>query len=97
MAKLLRSDVLKLAQLCSLELSDEETSEFMGELNQILDFVEQLKNVDTEGLSPTNQVTGLINVMREDVPIDYGYQPKELLSNVPVVKDDHIQVKRMVG
>lgn len=96
MAKLSREDVLKLAQLSRLELSEEEIEEFQSELSQILDYVEQLKNSDTEGLSPTNQVTGLINVSREDKILDYGYEPRILLKNVPKVKDDHIEVKRMV-
>lgn len=97
MAKLSREDVLKLASLARLELTEEQISVYREELSQILEYVEQLHQVDTEGLKPTNQVTGLVNVMREDKVRDYGYAPKVLLANVPNVKDDQIQVKRMVG
>ncbi len=97
MAKLTRDDVLKLAQLARLQLSDEEIEEFIGELSAILQYVEQLQSVDTTGLAATNQVTGLTNVFREDELQDYGYQPDALLKNVPAVQDRQIKVKRMIG
>ncbi|HEY1835503.1 MAG TPA: Asp-tRNA(Asn)/Glu-tRNA(Gln) amidotransferase subunit GatC [Candidatus Saccharimonadales bacterium] len=97
MADLSRDDVLKLARLARLDLTDEEIERFAKELTEILHYVEQLQAVDVNGLEPTNQVTGLTNVMRKDEVVDYGYAPKELLKNVPEVLDDHIKVKRMIG
>jgi aspartyl-tRNA(Asn)/glutamyl-tRNA(Gln) amidotransferase subunit C len=97
MAKLTRDDVLKLARLARLELSEAEIEEFRGELSEILQYVEQLQSVDVEGLQPTNQVTGLTNVMREDEIKDYGYPTAELLKNVPQTQDEQIKVKRMLG
>jgi len=97
MADLTRDDVLKLARLARLDLSDEEIEQFSKELTAILHYVEQLQAVDITGLEPTNQVTGLTNVTRKDEVINYGYAPKELLKNVPAVLDDHIKVKRMIG
>jgi aspartyl-tRNA(Asn)/glutamyl-tRNA(Gln) amidotransferase subunit C len=86
-----------LARLARLELTDDEIEEYGRELSAILQYVEQLQSVDINGLEPTNQVTGLTNVTREDVVKDYGYNPKELLKNVPEVRDDQIKVKRMIG
>jgi aspartyl-tRNA(Asn)/glutamyl-tRNA(Gln) amidotransferase subunit C len=97
MAKLNRDDILKLAHLARLELTEEEVEEFAGELSAILEYVEQLQGVDITGLAPTNQVTGLTNVTRKDEIVDYGYAPKDLLKNVPTVKDDLIKVKRIIG
>ena len=97
MAKLTREDVLKLASLARISLSDEEVEEFSEELSAILQYVEQLSNVDVVGLKPTNQVTGLTNVMREDEVKDYGYKPLDLLKNVPAVENNQIKVKRMIG
>lgn len=97
MAKLTREDVLKLARLARLDLTEEEIEEFQGELSEILQYVEQLQSVDIDGLKPTNQVTGLTNVTRPDKIKGYGYEPKELLKNVPDVKDNQIKVKRMIG
>lgn len=97
MSKLTREEVLKLAQLARLSLTDEEVEEFRKELSEILQYVEQLQAVDIDGLKPTNQVTGLTNVMRDDKVKDYGYKPKDLLKNVPHVQDDMIKVKRMIA
>src|SRR3954454_17521691 len=96
MAKLTRDDVLKLAQLARLELTDEEVEEYTRELSEILQYVEQLGDVDVSGLKQTNQVTGLINVTRDDEIKDYGYQPLDLLKNVPAVEDNQIKAKRMI-
>jgi aspartyl-tRNA(Asn)/glutamyl-tRNA(Gln) amidotransferase subunit C len=97
MGKLSRDDVLKLAKLARLELTEDEITEFSEELSDILTFVEKLQAVDTEGLLPTNQVSELTNVTRTDETIDYGYKVEDLLKNVPTVKDNQIQVKRMIG
>lgn len=97
MAKLTRDDVLKLARLSRISLTDEEVDKFADELSAILGYVEQLSSVDVEGLEPTNQVTGLTNVTRPDNIKDYGYAPKDLLKNVPAVQDDMIKVRRMIS
>ena len=97
MAKLSREDVLKLAQLARLDLTDEELDEYSTQLTAILDYVEILGQADVKGLKPTQQITGLKNVTRKDEIIDYSYKVKDLLNNVPEVKDDQIKVRRMIG
>lgn len=97
MAKLTREDVLKLARLARLHLSDEEIEQFQGEISAILQYIEQLQTVDVGDLEPTNQVTGLTNVMRPDVEKSYGATPEELLKNAPATQDGHIKVKRMLS
>jgi aspartyl-tRNA(Asn)/glutamyl-tRNA(Gln) amidotransferase subunit C len=97
MSKLSRDDVLKLARLARLDLDEAEIEEYSRELSEILQYVEQLGSVDTQGLKPTNQITGLKNVTREDKVRDYGYAAEKLLENVPVVQNNEIKVKRMVG
>lgn len=97
MTELTREDVLKLAQLARLDLSDEEAEAFRKEMSAILDYVAQLNDADVAGLGPTSQVTGLKNVMREDEVKDYGVSPAELLRIAPKSQDGHIKVKRMIG
>ena len=97
MAKLTRDDVLKLAQLARLELSDAEIEEYATELSEILQYVEHLQSVDIEGLEPTNQITGLTNVTRGDEIKDYGYEPADLLNNLPSAEDNQIKTKMMIG
>lgn len=86
-----------MAQLARLALTDEEVDEFGRELSEILQYVEQLQSVDISGLEPTHQVTGLVNVMRDDEEKNYGYAVDDLLKNVPVAQDRQIKVKRMIG
>ncbi len=97
MAKLSREDVLKLARLARLHLSDEEVEQFGDEIGAILQYVEQLNEIDLSGLEPTNQVTGLTNVMRTDEIVEYGVSPEDLLKNAPATEAGHIKVKRMLG
>jgi aspartyl-tRNA(Asn)/glutamyl-tRNA(Gln) amidotransferase subunit C len=96
MAQLTHDDVLKLARLARISLTDEEVDKYTTELTAILEYVEQLSAVDVTGLEPTNQVTGLTNVMRKDEVIDYGYKPAKLLENVPAVQNNQLKVKRMI-
>jgi len=97
MSKLKKEDVLNLAELVRLKLTDEEVNEFTEELSAILEYVEQLEDVDVSGLKPTNQVTGLTNVTRKDEIKDYGYSLEDLQKNLPASKDNLIKVKRMLN
>ncbi|MDQ3065406.1 MAG: Asp-tRNA(Asn)/Glu-tRNA(Gln) amidotransferase subunit GatC [bacterium] len=94
--KLTRDDVLKLAKLSRLRLSNAEIESFQSEISEILGYVEMLNDVDTDGLKPTYQVTGLNNVTRADDVKDYGTDQLALLKNVPKLEKDYIKVKRMI-
>lgn len=96
MTKLSTEDIMKLASLARLKLSENEAKRYQTEFNSILDYVKQLSDVDTEGLKPTYQVNNLVNVMRPDKELDYGTNQKSLLKNVPKVQDNFIQVERMI-
>jgi aspartyl-tRNA(Asn)/glutamyl-tRNA(Gln) amidotransferase subunit C len=96
MSKLSRDDILKLARLSRLKLTEDEVESFKEELSKILDYVETLSNVDTKDLSPTYQVTGLKNAMRPDEVKDYRVTPKELLKNAPLVENGQFKVKRVL-
>lgn len=97
--KLSKEDILKLAKLSKLQLTEEEVEKFKVELSSILDYVQQLNSVDVSGLKPTYQVTGLTsqdkNATREDeVTVQVSHD--ELMKNVPDSDGRHIKVKRMV-
>lgn len=96
MTKLTREKVLDIARLSRLHLTDDEIEKFRIEIETILNYVEQLQSVDLDNLSPTNQVTGLSNVMRHDEIKDYGVTPDELLKNLPNTEDGQIKVRRML-
>lgn len=97
MADLTREDVLKLARLARLKLSEDEIAQYQKELAEILQYVEMLGDIDVTGLEPTSQVTGLTNVTRKDETVNYGYAALDLLKNVPGVDKNQIKVKRMIG
>ncbi len=96
MAKLTRDDILKLARLSRLHVTEDEITRFSDEISAILQYVEQLQSVDLNGLEPTSQVTGLVNVERPDEVKDYGVTSAELLKNAPATENGHIKVKRML-
>ena len=96
MAKLTRDDILKLAKLSRLQLSEDEIKQFTEEIGSILHYVEQLQSVDLSGYEPTSQVTGLVNVMRHDEVKDYGPSPADLLKNAPATEKGLIKVKRVI-
>jgi aspartyl-tRNA(Asn)/glutamyl-tRNA(Gln) amidotransferase subunit C len=97
MTKLTREDILKLARLSRLKLSDSEIETFQNEISEILNYVEILKNVDIGDHKPTSQVTGLVNVTRPDEIKEYAASPDDLLKNVPAKEKRYIKVKRMIG
>lgn len=62
----MKIDVGKVASLANLPLSPEEEEKYSEQLSKILEYVEQLNKVDTEGVEPTFNVTGISNVLRKD-------------------------------
>ena len=96
MSKLSAEDVLKLASLSKLKLTDDEVENLRTELSEILNYVAVLDKVDTDGLEPTYEVSGLKNVYRKDEVKDYGYDVKDLLKNAPAVQDNQFKVKRVL-
>lgn len=95
MSKLSRDDVLKLASLSRLKLTSREVESLQSELTEILDYVKILDKVDTSGLEPTYQVSGLVNQNREDELVDYQASPEDLLK-ISKTKDNQYQVKRVL-
>ena len=88
-------DTEHIAKLSRLELSQTEKKRFSRELSSIFDYIEQLKEVDTNQTEPTAQVTGLVNIARED-HVDQEESKKtreQILSNVPERDGDFIKVK----
>ncbi len=94
--KLTTDDVAKLAQLAKLQLTDEELKSYLVDLQAIFGYVDMLADVNTDGLEPTSQVTGLTNVMRPDVVVANGPAPNVLLAGVPEREKDYIKVRRMI-
>ncbi|HIA91830.1 TPA: Asp-tRNA(Asn)/Glu-tRNA(Gln) amidotransferase subunit GatC [Candidatus Saccharibacteria bacterium] len=97
MSQISNDDVRYVAALSKLDLTDEEVETYKTELSTILGYVDKLQEIDTDGVEPTAQVTGLVNVFRPDeVALEQTAQ-SELLKNVPAKDaDGHIQVRRVL-
>lgn len=97
MSKLSRDDILKLARLSRLQLTDQEIEQYQEELSRILQYVKMLQDQPLDDVEPTYQVTGLQDVTRPDEIIDYQADPAALLKGAPSLEDNQFKVKRVVG
>jgi aspartyl-tRNA(Asn)/glutamyl-tRNA(Gln) amidotransferase subunit C len=96
MTQVSRDDVLHLAQLSSLQLSEDEVDSLAADMTNILGYVEQLNELDTTDVEPSYQVTSLENVWREDQVIDGGISRADLLALAPDSKDNQIKVPKVL-
>jgi aspartyl-tRNA(Asn)/glutamyl-tRNA(Gln) amidotransferase subunit C len=96
MTQISRETVQHLAQLSSLQLSDDEIGNLQADISNILGYVEQLGELDTTGVAPTYQVTGLDNVWRDDLTMPDGTDREELLQLAPDVADNQIKVPKVL-
>jgi len=88
--------VQHLAQLSSLALGDDEIQAMQTDLGNILDYVNQLSELDTTGVEPPYQVTELDDVWRADIVDDYGINRDDLLALAPENKDGQIKVPKVL-
>jgi aspartyl-tRNA(Asn)/glutamyl-tRNA(Gln) amidotransferase subunit C len=77
-----REQVLHVARLASLKLSDEEVDRMAGELSGIIEHVEHISELDLEGVEPTSHVIALENVLRPDEPRP-SWSRDEVLQSAP--------------
>jgi aspartyl-tRNA(Asn)/glutamyl-tRNA(Gln) amidotransferase subunit C len=91
MAEISREDVLHVADLARLHLSDEEVDRMQSQLSNIFEAIETLRDVDTSHVGPTASVIQLENVMREDVAKP-GLSRDAALANAPLRDDPFLRV-----
>lgn len=84
-------EVKKIAQLARIKLTPAEAKRHATTISTVLEFVAQLNEVDTDGVEPTAQVTGLEDIAREDISRDCLYK-KELLAQMPQVENNLLKV-----
>ena len=74
--------VRRIARLARIRLEDDEVAHLQGEMNAILGWIEQLNEVDVEGVAPLTGGAQIALRLREDAVTDGGY-PERVLSNAP--------------
>ena len=87
--------VKRVAHLARIAVSEEEASRMTGELNSILGFVEQLDEVNVEGVEPMTSVIPMEMKKREDVVTD-GAKASDIVANAPATEDNFFQVPKVV-
>jgi aspartyl-tRNA(Asn)/glutamyl-tRNA(Gln) amidotransferase subunit C len=91
MASISRDDVLHVADLARLHLTDDEIDRMQAQLSNILEAIETLRDVDTSHVGPTASVIQLENVMRED-EVRPGLSREAALANAPLRDDPFLRV-----
>ena len=81
--------------LAKLELSDEEKEEAKRDMGRMLDYIDKLNELDTEGVEPLSHVFPVNNVFREDAVVN-GDDRENILANAPEQKDGAFKVPRTV-
>ncbi len=89
-------DVRHLAQLSNLQLSDDELASLETDLGNILAYIEQLGALDTSGVEPTYQVTGLENVWRDDTVQTGDVSREKLLALAPDQAEHSVKVPKVL-
>jgi aspartyl-tRNA(Asn)/glutamyl-tRNA(Gln) amidotransferase subunit C len=96
MTDISRDDVLHLAQLSNLQLADDEIDALQQNIGDILGYVAQLGELNTTGVEPTYQVTGLENVGREDVVVTSDVTRDQLLALAPEQHNGQVKVPKVL-
>jgi aspartyl-tRNA(Asn)/glutamyl-tRNA(Gln) amidotransferase subunit C len=91
----MKMDIEKVARLARLELSEEEKETFANQLEQILTHMEQLNQLDTNGVEPTSHAIPVYNVFRED-EVKASFSQEEVLAIAPDQEDGHLKVPRII-
>ena len=94
--KLSEKEVKHVAKLAKLDLTPQEVKKFQEQLSEVLSYMEILKEVKTEKIEPTSQVTSLENVFRED-KTKTSLSQKEVLSGVRQSYQGFFKIKRILN
>ena len=87
--------VAHIAALSRLSLTEQELETFRDQLSSIIEYVEQLRTLDTTGVEPTSHILPLSNVMREDV-VKSSLPREEALRNAPDGTEDFYRVPKII-
>lgn len=94
MAGISKEDVLHVAHLARLTLSEDEAERMTKDLGNIIQFAEQLNELDTDNIPETTHVLDMKNVLREDVSHDWLTR-EEALKNAPEQQSGQVKVPKV--
>lgn len=88
-------DVEHISWLASIKIADQEKEEFVAQLGSVLEYFQQLDEVETKDVEPTYRVVDLANIFRDDIP-DESLDQEEALSNAPRKEEGYFKSPRIV-
>lgn len=98
MSSLTRNEVIHIAKLAKLTLTEAEIAKFQKQLLEILNYIDELNEVETKGISPTSQTTQISNVAREDkVNTSDAFTAQEALSGSDKVYNNYFTVPVVIN
>ena len=96
MSKITADDVRKVAKLARLDLPEDTIATYTGQLERILDYVDQLQAVNTEGVLPTTRAVEVVNATREDIVVATDVR-QDLLDQAPQREGDFFRVPKILA
>lgn len=102
MSKLSKKEIERVASLARIKFSEKEKEKMADGLSAVLSYIDKLKEVDTEGIEPISNMTGMENVLRKDEAIkkpleDQAADAVKLVEMAPDSKDNFVKVKAIFG
>ncbi len=91
MSRITKDQVEHVAHLARLSLNEQEIETYTAQLDKIIDFAEQLNELDTEGVEPTTHVLEMSNVLRED-EVRESLSREDALKNAPDQQNGQVRV-----
>tara|TARA_Y100001968_G_scaffold128469_1_gene117327 strand:+ start:784 stop:1074 length:291 start_codon:yes stop_codon:yes gene_type:complete len=96
MTKITSEDVKKVANLARLKLPDDEIELYTNQLENILSYIEQLEQIDTNNIEPTTRAVEVVNVIRKDI-VDSSEIRNDLLDLAPSREGDFFRVPKILS
>lgn len=88
--------VKHIAGLARLQLSEEEAAKMAGELGKVLGYIDELNKVDTDGVEPTAQVSGLTNRTRPDTAVSWPAEERQTALQQAEIQDGLVKVNKIL-
>ena len=93
--KVTKEDIANVAVLSRLSVSEAETDKYMGQMDKILTYMDNLSQLDTESVKPTTYALPMQNVFREDV-VRESLDREAALANAPLREDGYFKVPKVL-
>ena len=90
-----QATVRRVAKLARIKVKEENVERLAGELNSILHWIEQLNEVDVDGVEPMTSVVTVKMKKRKDIVTD-GNNPHDVVENAPAAEDDYFLVPKVI-